>query len=161
MRMRKDYIDSCIFLAHLFNENNYCRDYINTIGYKNRNRGVISHFVLSEIMINIITKIDYDDYLKGKILREECFENISETIIRLKYKKLLDILKITSKILDKELYDKLIKSDTKLTEDDALHIIEAIKSNCDFFVTIDKEIIANKKLREYLNQNHNLKIKEL
>ena len=50
-----------MFLGFVLEKDQKCKDYINTIGYKNRNIGIISHFVVSEIFIKLITMIHIDN----------------------------------------------------------------------------------------------------
>ena len=55
-----DYIDTCIFLAVTQGERHAqrCRTYLNTVGYKHHPCGVLSHFVISELFVAIITKLE-------------------------------------------------------------------------------------------------------
>ena len=156
--MRKDYVDSCVFLGFALDQNQNCKDYLFTVGYKNRNIGIISHFVLSEILCTILTKIKHsDDTIKEEDLRESAIKMSIKTIRNLKEEGKLIIKKLSTHIIDETLLKELNAIDNRLTEDDILHIIEAIKNQCDFFVTADKEITENQKLKEYLSHYPNLK----
>ncbi len=160
--MRKDYIDSCVFLGYAINNDQKCKDYIHTIGYMNRNKAIISHFVLSEILYTLIFKINNLINSHNEILvKETAFKLLEEIMNELVKKNSLEVEKLKTKLIDNVLLKELIKTDVQLSEDDTFHIIVAIKTNCDFFVTTDKEITSNKRLREYLSKEHNLKVLEL
>src|SRR3989344_7060158 len=102
--MRKDYVDSCVFLGFVLEKDQKCKDYINTIGYKNRNIGIISHFVISEIFISIIVKIKYDDKFKENLVKDETFHYIDNIINQLLTKSRLKINKLSKDIIDINLY---------------------------------------------------------
>lgn len=165
LRKRKvehlDYIDSSVFLGYVFKQGDNCKKYLDVVGYKAHNKGIISHFVMSEILINLLIKINLDNPIEEDIVKADAFKLVNETIITLREGDRLKILKLTARIMDPELLNELRGFDTKLTDDDALHLIEAIKAKCQFFVTTDKEIINNKGLKENLSKNYNLKIKEI
>lgn len=156
-----DYIDSSIFLGYAFEQGDACKEYLNTVGYKSHNKGVVSHFVMSEVLISLLIKIKLKDPLQESIAKEKAFKLLDETITRLLIENKLTILNLTARIIDTELLNELKEKDTKLTDDDALHLIETIKEKCQFFVTTDEKIIKNKGLREHLSNNYNLKIKEI
>ena len=159
--MRIDYIDSCIFLGFVLNNNQNCKDYINTVGYMNRNKGIISHFVVSEIFITLITKLEDKNQKFEKIEKSKAFYHIDNIISKMLKDNVLIINKLKTRVIDELLLNEIMNVDNKLTEDDIFHIIEAIKDKCDFFVTTDQEIIKNSRLREHLSIKYNLKIKEL
>jgi|SRR3989344_6156760 len=160
--MRKDYIDSCVFLGYALDKNANCQNYIQTIGYNNRNKATISHFVLSEILYTIIIKLKYEkDHITEYILKETAFKLIDNTINELIKKKYLIVNRLKTNIINEDLLRELQNIDNRLSEDDIFHIIEAIVNECDFFVTSDKEIISNSKLREHLSRNHKIKILEI
>ncbi len=156
-----EYIDSCIFLGFVFDENDAYGRYLNTLGYKQHNKGIISHFVMSEILINIIFKSRSTNPLDDQVTKERAFKMVNEFLYELKEENKLKILKLNTRIIDEELIRRIKENDTLLTDDDAFHLIEAIKAKCRYFVTSDKEIIENNKLREYLKTQHKLKIKEI
>ena len=156
-----DYIDTSIFLGYMFEQGDSCKEYLDVVGYKSHNIGVISHHVMSEILINLLLKVKLDDHIKEEYAKERAFKLLDLTITKLREKGRLKILKLTSRIVDPELFEELQSQDTGLSDDDAFHLIEAIKERCQFFATTDEEIIQNKKLREYLVKNYNLKIKEI
>ncbi len=158
--MRKDYVDSCVFLGFVLEKDQKCKDYINTIGYKNRNIGIISHFVVSEIFISIIIKIKYEDKIKENFIKNEAFQYIDNIFNGLAMKRELQINKLSKEIIDINTYDELKNMDYKLTDDDIFHLIEAIKSECHTFVTIDNEILNNTKLKNLLLNRYGIKIIE-
>jgi len=159
--MRKDYIDSCVFLEHILDKNQNCKDYINTLGYKNRNLGIISHFVISEVFIAILTKILSKDKNQEKVEKEIALIYFKNIIEELRKNNNLIINKIDNSIIDEELYKELKNINYSLSDDDILHLINAIKQCCNYFITIDKEIINNKILRDYLQNKHEIKVIEL
>jgi|SRR3989344_1867316 len=158
--MRKDYVDSCVFLGFVLEKDQKCKDYINTIGYKNRNIGIISHFVISEIFIKLITMINKDK-VEGNYVEDETLQYIIDIFKELLRSQNLIINKLSKSIIDIELYTNLKEIDYKLTDDDMFHLIEAIKKECHAFITIDKEIINNIKLSNHLLNYHKLQIIEL
>ena len=50
-----DYIDTSVFVGALVEEDHSCRKYLQTVGYKSKDKGSFSHFVLSEIMKKLLT----------------------------------------------------------------------------------------------------------
>src|SRR3989344_631937 len=159
--MRKDYVDSCVFLGFVLEKDQKCKDYINTIGYKNRNIGIISHFVVSEIFIKLITMIHNKDKVERNYVEDETLQYIIDIFKELLRSQNLIINKLSKSIIDIELYTNLKEIDYKLTDDDMFHLIEAIKKECHAFITIDKEIINNIKLSNHLLNYHKLQIIEL
>src|SRR3989344_5318476 len=100
--MRKDYIDSCIFLGFALEQGQNCKDYINTLGYKNRNIGIISHFVISEIFLAIILKIKDKEKHYEKLEKFKAFEYIDEIINKMLRENVLIINKLDTNIINEE-----------------------------------------------------------
>ena|SRR3989344_7038757 len=159
--MRKDYVDSCVFLGFILEKDQKCKDYVNTIGYKNRNTGIISYFVISEIFLAIMIKNKDKEKNYEKLEKFKAFDYIDEIINKMLRERVLIINKLNTNIVDEGLVKELKIINYSLNDDDIFHLIEAVKSKCDFFVTTDREIIENIKLKDFLANKYSLKIIDL
>ena len=160
-RQRYDYIDSCIFLHHIFEEGTVCRRYLNLVGYKRHNKGMVSHFVMGEIVINLLLKLKKRDPVQEILLKERAFLLLDDTIRQLRANDNLLILRLTGAIADTSLFKELKAVDAFLTDDDALHLLVAIKEGCSRFVTLDQELAKNERLRQHLIAKYNMRILDL
>ncbi len=155
-----DYVDACVFLAIIFQESDGVRwkNYVDTIGYKTHNKGVISHFVLSEIVMNIMEKIKLSDRQRERELQAAIITNALAIITSLYREQRLRVLKLTRRSLDASLVQELQEKAYGLTDDDAFHLVAAIKAKCRRFITKDKYLLEEENLQRWLQQEYNLKI---
>jgi len=150
-----------VFLGFILEKDQKCKDYVNTIGYKNRNTGIISYFVISEIFLAIMIKNKDKEKNYEKLEKFKAFDYIDEIINKMLRERVLIINKLNTNIVDEGLVKELKIINYSLNDDDIFHLIEAVKSKCDFFVTTDREIIENIKLKDFLANKYSLKIIDL
>ncbi len=151
-----DFIDSCVWIDPYQKEVEDYSNYLNLIGYKSknvqRNIGVITVPVLGEIKAMIITKIQDEG------IRIKMSQNIIKIISRLREGGKLRVYRFRN-VNDKSL-EEIRNVDYKITEDDALHICEAINIGYQNFITTDKFLLENSQLTSWLGKHKKLKIRK-
>jgi len=149
----QDCIDACIWIGAFFEENHSCAEYIKQIGYKLRPNGLITVPLLGEIITLLIIKVPPEkSYIVTRV-----FEDLYKIINKLKNEKRLEIARLTD--INKEAIEDIKETDFAIDEDDALHLAWAIKHQCKNFITLDKKLIENEKLKSVLRNKYRLRIK--
>jgi predicted nucleic acid-binding protein len=143
-----DYIDSCVFLAVIFREDEEerCREYLGRIGYRRHPGGVISHPVLGEIFAALLLKLP----------PEEAIEH-GRSAIRL----LTGLLRDRDLTIWRGITDRIVelqRCDYRLSDDDAVQLTLAVHAGCSRFVTIDRLLLGSEQLHELLRRDFGLKI---
>jgi predicted nucleic acid-binding protein len=144
-----DYIDACVFLAVVFGEHDErCTSFLNRTGYRRHPAGVISHHVVSELFISILTK-------RHGRLRDEIALVAVKLLSRLVDERNFVIAKISR---DERLFDSVKEQDYRVSDDDAFHLVAAITAGCDRFVTIDGALLSAERLQGWLKREFGLKL---
>jgi len=153
-----DCIDSVIILGILLEENiAEFQDYVRTIGYKSRNKGLLTIQLVGEIFTNLFLKIskNVEEPIMRKVLIEKAVEFFDEVIMDLLQQELLTISKI--KDGDYQYISRIKELDYAITDDDALHLSSAINNKCQRFITIDKALL-NERFRGSIHSEFGLMI---
>ncbi len=153
-----DDVDSCVVLETIFEEER-CKLYVNTIGYKLRNKGMITIPLAGEIFSNLFLKIsqNIDDAVMRKVVIQNAVDFFDDTMMTLLQKGRLIIAKINDG--DYQYIPRIKELDYKITDDDALHISTAINKKCQRFITIDKDLL-NDRFRGMIKSEFGLVIAE-
>ncbi len=147
-----DCIDSVIILGILLEENiAEFQDYVRTIGYKSRNKGLLTIPLVGEIFTNLFLKIskNVQEPVMRKILIEKAIEFFDKVIMDLLQQERLIISKIRDG--DYQYIPRIKELDYAITDDDALHLSSAINNKCQRFITIDKTLL-NERFRGDINR---------
>ena len=131
--------------------------YVRTIGYKSRNKGLLTITLVGEIFTNLFLKIskNVDEPMMRKILIEKAVEFFDEVIMDLLQQELLTISKI--KDGDYQYIPRIKELDYAITDDDALHLSTAINNKCQRFITINKALL-NERFRGSIHSEFGLTI---
>ncbi len=146
-----DCIDSSVILGTLFEKEEKCEQYVNIVGYKLRNKGLLTIPLIGEIFTNTFLKVskNIEEVSERKFFIQNAVDFFDTTIMGLLQRDKLVIAKI--EIGDHLFTGRIKEIDYRITDDDALHLSSAINKKCQRFVTIDKEL---------LKENFKNKIKE-
>lgn len=145
-----DFYDSSIFLGLLIEKDDACKERINLIGYKGRNKGVISHPVLAEITANLFLKINDSE------LRMEAFR-LLETIFDRCLKQ--GILKISKIEKGEDFHVDDLMEKLQIEYSDARILSEAIVIGCKIFWTTD-EYLNKANVKPIIKKEYGLIIKK-
>ncbi len=156
-----DCLDSSIILGIAFEEKEaeQCKQYINTVGYKLKNKGLLTIPLVGEIFTNLFLKVSRDikDYSKRKVIIQSLVDFFDETIMTLLSKERFIITKIQS--ADYVYIPRIKELDYKITDDDAFHLSSAISQKCQRFVTLDR-VLLQEHFKESLRKEFGLLIAE-
>jgi predicted nucleic acid-binding protein len=143
-----DYIDACVILASFLREAEAlrCQTYLDRAGYRWHPVVAISHFAVSEIFVNLLTKIEDPEAISQRIFR---------LLLRLQVQHRIIVPKLE---LDPVILQDITEKDFTLTQDDILNIVAAIQAECSRFITIDKKLLAAASLKTYLQARYGLRI---
>ena len=152
-----DCIDACVILGTLFEEEEESKQYINTIGYKLKNKGLLTIPLIGEIFSNIFLKLyqNINDSIERKAFIQNAVDFFDDTIMSLIQKDKLTIGKIDGG--DYQFIKRIKEIDYKVTDDDALHLSSAINKKCQRFVTVDQELL-NDNFRSKIRTEFGIKI---
>ncbi len=152
-----DCIDSSIVLEIIFQNEEKCKQYLNTVGYKSKNAALLTISILGEILTNLFLKASetVDDQIKRKVLIQNAVDFLDDTILDLLPRKRLFISKIEKN--DHAFVQRIQELDYKITDDDAFHLSCAINNHCQRFVTIDKDLL-NDTFQENMQREFGLRI---
>lgn len=131
------HIDTSVFLGAFFEEEEFydeCKSYLNRIGYKYL--GCVSTSVAGEIFM-ILEKENIPT-------RELMFEFLDRTIVRRK------ISFAPADFKTFELINLIKVVNYKLDPLDAEHLATAVSKSADVFITLDGELLENKRLEDAL-----------
>ena len=136
-----DCIDASVILGSVFREDENCDNFVNTIGYKLKNNGLLTIHLVGEIFTSVFLKIvQYIEYpFEKKQFLQDVVDFFDKTIINLFERQRLSIAKV--KDSDYQHIMAIKSLDYAITDDDALHLSVAINNNCQRFVTIDKVLL--------------------
>ena len=135
-----DCIDASVILGTLFEKEERCKTYINTVGYKLKNCGLLTIPLVGEIFTNMFLKIpQHIEEAERKVFLQSTIDFFDFTIMHLIQKNRLIIAKIKSG--DYQFVKRINELDYKISDDDLLHLSSAINNNCQRFVTIDKVLL--------------------
>lgn len=136
-----DCIDSSIILEIIFENEEKCKQYLNTIGYKSKNQGLLTIPILGETFANLLLKSSQtiEDPIKRKIFIQSAVDFLDDIILDLLLRGRLIISKLEKS--DYQFVSKIQELDYKITGDDAFHLSSAINKQCRRFVTIDKDLL--------------------
>lgn len=149
-----DYIDTSVVLSIVLDKSHHeSQEYLNTVGYKMKNRGVFSQFAIGELFSNILLK------LKEDMVRRNAYDVLDWVLGRLIDENRATILGFDSSVIDSALYDEITGVDYEVSGDDAFHIICAIKCKAACFVTKDKALCSNQRLKDYLMRRFDMKLR--
>ncbi len=138
-----DCIDSCIVLGILFQESiGELQEYIRTVGYKQRNKGLLTVYLMGEIFTNLFTKIcqKVEDGTIRAVLLQNALDFFEDVIMELLRQDRLIIAKIQNS--DYQLIRQIQELDYAITDDDALHLSCAVNNQCQRFVTTDTILLS-------------------
>lgn len=152
-----DCIDSCIILGTIFKEDEHCELYIDTIGYKLKNKGLLTIPLIGEVFANLLLKVEKktDDKFEQKLFMQNAVDFFDTTISRLIYQERLLIGKML--IADFQHVSRIKELDYAVTDDDALHVSDAINKRCQRFITTDKTLL-NENFRGKIRKEFGLVI---
>jgi predicted nucleic acid-binding protein len=136
-----DCIDSSVVLGTVFKEDERCDNFINTVGYKLKNKGLLTIPLVGEVFTNLFLKIskNVDDPFQRRVVIQTAIDFFDETIMNLLQQDRLVISKI--KDGDYQHIRRIKELDYTITDDDALHLSSAINNNCQRFITLDKVLL--------------------
>jgi predicted nucleic acid-binding protein len=143
-------IDACIFLGLIVEKHGDCQRFLNNIGYKGRDIGLITHPIIGEIVTNILLKVH------NKLDREEAFR-LLDTILY--YGIQSNKFKIAKLTQGDDLHSEDLMREYWLTEDDAKHLSNAIIHGCNSFITIDEKL-TDEKVVNSIKEKYGLTIKK-
>ena len=136
-----DCIDSSIILEIIFKNEEKCKQYLNTVGYKSKNAGLFTIPILGEILTNLFLKASQtvEDPINRKVLIQNAVDFLDDTVLDLLPRGRLFISKLEKS--NYQFVQRIQELDYKITDDDALHLSSAISNRCRRFVTIDKDLL--------------------
>jgi predicted nucleic acid-binding protein len=148
------YIDTSVILSLVFDDPRYeSQEYLNIVGYKAKNKGVLSQFTIGELFSNVLLK------LKEDIVRKNAYDLLDWIIRKLLDEDRANILKFDGAIVNSSLFEEIRTADYAVTDDDAFHLMCAIACKAACFVTKDIALCSNQRLKEYLMKKFNLKLR--
>jgi hypothetical protein len=152
-----DCIDACIVLGLLFEEHEGCRHYLDNVGYKNKNKGLLTIPLIGEIFTNLLLKLPekIPDPINRKVFMQSAIDFFDQTIMHFLKEKRIEISPMT--IQDQKYVVHIKNVDYTITDDDAIHISTAISKDCQRFVTIDK-LLLQKNCKIRIRNEFNLTI---
>ncbi len=155
-----DYVDSCVFLSIAFEEGDAlaCKTFVNTRGYRQHPRGIISHLVVSEIFVGILEKVQLRDALEEERVRLRAMQQLSWLFTTLLEDGRMRIARFTRRALDLDLFDHLKALEYSLSDDDAFHLVAAVAEGCDRFVTKDRTLVKSERVQTFLKRHYGLSI---
>ena len=148
----KSFIDSSIYLEVVVEGKHQkdCLRFLDKVGYKNTNLGIVSVFIMGEIFAGVFKSFKKTETrLKALGLLESFLSEQIETE---------KVNVITLEKNDLQYIDKINDIDRKISYDDASNLSKAISVCCDSFITID-EVLLNEETRNRFRQEFRIKIK--
>ncbi len=140
-----DCIDSCIILGTIFEEkeNEKCKQYLNIVGYKLRNNGLLTVPLIGEIFANLFLKVyrTVPESSERKLLLQKAVDFFDDSIVNLLLQEKLVIAKIENS--DHQFIERIKELDYAVTDDDALHLSSAINKGCQKFITLDAILLRD------------------
>jgi len=148
----RDYLDACLFLAVVFEERDArrCKTFLNTVGYKTHPSGVISHVAISELFVKLLK-------MEDGLLQESCVCFATRLLTRLLRERRATV---EPHVSDHHLFEALKAEDYSVSDDDLCNLVAAVRTGCDRFVTLDKQLLGAQHLKAFLKREHGLKIVE-
>ncbi len=136
-----DCVDASVVLEAVFEDEEKCKQYLNTIGYKLRNKGMLTVLLIGEIFSNLFIKVSQkmEDPFERKVVIQNVVDFFDDTLIALLQKERLTIAKIKGD--DYQHVKKIRELDYKITADDAFHLSAAVSNQCQRFITIDRYLL--------------------
>ncbi len=153
-----DCIDSCIILDILFRkEVGEFQEYIRTVGYKHKNKGLLTVPLVGEIFTNLFLKLtqNVEESTLRRVLLQNAIDFFEDIIFELLRHDRLVIAKICDS--DSQFIPRIKELDWAITDDDALHLSWAINNKCQRFVTTDT-ILLQENCRSRIKQEFSLTI---
>jgi predicted nucleic acid-binding protein len=154
-----DCIDASIILETVFEDEERCEQYVNTIGYKLRNKGLLTIPLIGEIFTNLFLKVSESigNQTERKVMLQTAVDFFDNVIIRLLQQNKLKISKINNN--DYKFVKRIKELDYAITDDDALHLSSAINNNCQRFITKDK-VLLDKNFKSNVKKEFEIIIAE-
>jgi len=131
--MEYDCIDACVVLEALINNDRNCVKFVNTVGYKLSNTGLLTIPLVGEIFVNLLFKERNQSFIIDAL---HYFDDLVTTLIN---KKRLVVVKLKPR--DINFIEEIMKIDYSITFDDAFHLSFAINNKCQKFITLDNVLL--------------------